>query len=63
MTKTRRLLFGAVVVGVMIVAGVISAGVMAATSTGGVPAITRVFAAASPAATPKSNEKATHETT
>jgi hypothetical protein len=61
MTKSRRLLVGAAVVSVMIVGGVVSASVMAASNTGGVRSFTSVFAAASPAATPKSNEAATHE--
>jgi hypothetical protein len=42
------------------VGGVVSASVMAA-SSGGIPAITSVFAATSPATTPKSNETAAHE--
>ena len=61
MTKTRRLLFGAAVVAVMIVGGVVSASVMAASNPGGVASMTGVFAAASPAATPKSNETSAHE--
>lgn len=63
MTRAGRLLFGAVVGGVMIVGGVVSASVMAASRAGGVPALTSVFAAASPAATPRSNETAAHEQT
>jgi hypothetical protein len=45
----------------MVIGGVVSASVMAASNSGGVPSVASFFAAASPAATPKSNENATHE--
>ncbi len=61
MTRANRLLFGAIVLTVMLVVGVISASVMAATGRVGLPSMTRVFAATSPSATHSSNEAAAHE--
>src|SRR3981081_904886 len=59
MNKTRTLIFGSAIAAAMLFGGVIGATVLAKSSN---VSANGVFAAASPAPTPKSNEATAHET-
>ena len=60
MFNARKLLLIAGVAGVMFAAGIVGAGVMAASSVGRTPTLSALFTATS-TPTPKSNEATTHE--